>query len=51
MYKTLAGKLPAYRLQIMACITAFDEGVANITKALRQKQLWPNTVFVFQSDK
>jgi arylsulfatase B len=34
----------------MACLTALDEGVGNITSALKAAGLWDNTVLVFQSD-
>ncbi|XP_065178491.1 arylsulfatase B-like [Sycon ciliatum] len=31
-------------------LSALDEGVGNITKALMQKDMWNNTVFVFSTD-
>ena len=39
-----------YRLKIMACMSAMDEGVANLTRALDAAGMWPNTVLFFQAD-
>lgn len=48
MYAHLAGSQPQYRLNIMACLSALDEGVGNVTSALKNAGLWDNTVIVFQ---
>ena len=39
-----------YRLKIMACMSAMDEGVANLTRALDAAGMWANTVLFFQAD-
>ena len=44
------GTMNGYRLKIMACMSAMDEGVANLTKALRANGMWENTVLFFQAD-
>ena len=38
------------RLNIVACLAALDEGVANLTAALKRKGMYNNTIIAFQSD-
>eukprot|EP00039_Didymoeca_costata_P025533 m.13731 g.13731 ORF g.13731 m.13731 type:complete len:547 (+) comp4913_c0_seq1:133-1773(+) len=49
-YKEKYPDLPFYRSKIVACLSALDEGVANITAALKQAGMWENTVLFFNSD-
>lgn len=44
------GTMNGYRLKIMACMSAMDEGVANLTQTLRANGMWENTVLFFQAD-
>ena len=38
------------RSRIVACLSALDEAVGNITNALKEKGIWSNTIIVFHSD-
>eukprot|EP01006_Ploeotia_vitrea_P034029 TRINITY_DN6568_c0_g1_i1.p1 TRINITY_DN6568_c0_g1~~TRINITY_DN6568_c0_g1_i1.p1 ORF type:complete len:550 (+),score=34.63 TRINITY_DN6568_c0_g1_i1:42-1652(+) len=41
---------PKSRRTYCGMISALDEGIQNVTRALKQKGLWENTIFLFQTD-